>query len=281
MTIEDGEGPLEVAIERAMAGAGLKQKDDFENMTPEKLREVGRVMARTLGQPEFAGLVATEMLENFIDLFPREADAETQAAQALFVGPYIAQYVLGRGIRIQELSNLLNRPRPSVYRWMSRGLAIMFVSDAVAARPGVNRRYSGRDPRYSYYRVNKDPLESGVWPEHLENVRDLLEGLSGAMKSIAADSEIGPRLREAFMPVYAALLVDPRLPDLFDGIMAAGQRLGQSVRDRVCKTAAEKEKAQKFVEMLQFMSEHKPELLAAVRESASRLKSPVTPLPPT
>jgi hypothetical protein len=277
--IDESTTVLDKKADQVLEEIGLDPDASPEEFTFESGCNFGQRFAELLAQDQTAiDELFREVLKEFEGIFPGDPLPQTIEFQAYLLGPLVSLLLTGRGLTIPEMATLAGVTREHAYRLNRNGLAIIFKQQAPPVRPGVNRRFSGRDDRATYHLLNTQGLAEKPWPAPVEEVRPFLlgvmKGLQESLERPKVRSELEPRFKQAL----SNLLRDPSLGDLMDGVVLALDRIAQGLRDTppgrpgpILRMKAEREKAIEFQAMLAEISRQRPAILAELSKVGSEL----------
>jgi hypothetical protein len=242
-------------------------------------REIGLELGTRAGEilkrrPELVHVAAIEIFENLAAFLPVDPDEDIEEVQALVLASLIARHVLHRGIRIEELSELMARPRRSIYRWMRGGLSLIFHPWSPPRPRGMNRRYTLRDNRQSYLEMNPERLLNAErWPNELRPYIDFLPALlEGARPWFAVETN-----RQWFGTLVsnemAGILRDARTPALLERALEAVQRVGMNFRALQSTPRFEREQLQKLLDSLGQLRAELPQLVVMLPDFANQIEA--------
>ena len=243
-------------------------------------QELGAELGQRAGEvlklhPELVPLIADEVLEAFQAIFPTNPDEETERIQALILAPLIAKHILHRGIRIEELTATMAQPSRSFYRWMKQGLSLLFRPSQSMRPRGVNRRYTLRDDRHSYYELSPVGFRDvAAWPSQLREYHGFLLGLLNGFEGWLAIEPNRRWFEGQYTRALATVFRDSRLPAILTGAFEGTQRVGMKLRELDSVPALERERIQNALDGLVALRAELPRVTAMFHEVARQLERP-------
>jgi len=276
---------LDEKADRVLEELGLDLNGPPTQLTYDAGRKFGERFGEFLPlDQEIIDEVLREILGQFVSMFPKDPDPETVEFQAYFLGPLVNLFLSGRGLTIPEMAVLARVTREHAYRLNRKGLSIMFGEQVPQKRVGVNRRFDGRDDREHRLVLDTRGFTKKPWPAPAEVARPFMLGMMEGLAACLERPEVRGVIEPAFMRGFAALLADPKLGDLMDGVVLSLDRIAQGLRDTapgqtgpILRMKAEREKAFQFQAMLSEIRAHRDgvvRVLAYTGECIERNRKP-------
>jgi len=270
---------LDKKADQVLDEIGLDPDAAPEEFTYDSGCKFGQRFAYLLAQDQTAiEELFREVLKEFEGIFPGDPLPETIEFQAYLLGPLVSLLLTGRGLTIPEMATLAGVTREHAYRMNRNGLAIIFKEQAPPVRPGVNRRFSGRDDRATYHLLDTQGLSEKPWPAPAEEFRPFVLGVMKGHQESLEQPKVRAQLEPRFKQALSNLLRDLSLGDLMDGVVLALDRIAQGLRDTppgrpgpILRMKAEREKAVEFQAMLAEISRQRPAILAELSKVGSDL----------
>lgn len=268
------ESKLDVQIDRVMEEMGLCPDTPPTSLTLSVGFEFAtRLFSSILVTPTLVESIAHDVLDIYREMFPPSPDPDTREAQTYFWAPWVAMWLTGRGLTIPQIARLASVDSDHVYRRMRKGLRILFVESEPPARTGVNRRYSRIDGRETYLVPDPKGLTERPWPADVEEYRPFIEGVLAGVQAWLSDPENKARLEPTFMEVFASVLTDPYLREVFDGAVEATQRISLDLRDQILSMVVERDRATNLARTMAELANHKELVFETLTQAAGRLTS--------
>jgi hypothetical protein len=272
MEREVGDSGFDESADRILEEMGICEETPPSDLT----YDVGsnfsaRLLSSIESDPSLVYDFADAVLEIFVEMFPRDPDTETVEVQTYFWAPWVSKLLTGRGLTIPQIATVAGVSTGHVYRLMGRGLRIMYVEVNPPARRGVNRRFTGVDGRQTHLLPDPTGLTERPWPTGAEEYRPFIRGLMAGLEARLGDADLKAKLEPFVMTALSAILTDPKLGDVFDGAVQAIQRIAQTLRERVLKSLAEKDRATQLACAMCELSSQKELVFDALAEAATHL----------